>query len=254
MKKVSTGSTVDLVASELREVLLAAEDGTFLGSELTIAGQLGVSGPTLRQAARLLESEQLLQIRRGIAGGYYVRRPTLDVVIRMAATYLKTQQVSVGNALLVVNQLVGLLARCAAACDDPGLREELLTFEARMAGTPPEPPSNVEHELAMLLGRMSGNALLQMVLAITSAHGGMRGSSPEPPWPQEGQFLQMRQELIDAVLRRDGNAAERVALDRFDVLTDIVSKKLAHGTLVQTAVSTQERQIRGSKQRRQRGR
>jgi len=51
--------------------VLAAKEGALIGSEESLIADLGVSRSTLRQAARLLEREGLLRVKRGINGGYY---------------------------------------------------------------------------------------------------------------------------------------------------------------------------------------
>jgi len=50
-------SAAHRAAHALREDILAREDGELLGSEDELMERLGVSRPTLRQAARLLEHE-----------------------------------------------------------------------------------------------------------------------------------------------------------------------------------------------------
>jgi len=63
MKTVVVRSAPHETATVLREEILAyegEEEEWLLGSEDEVLGQLGVSRPTLRQASRILEQEQLL--------------------------------------------------------------------------------------------------------------------------------------------------------------------------------------------------
>src|SRR5579885_2375590 len=78
-------SAVEVAAGALRGAALACADGERIGSEEDVLERIGVSRPTLRQAARLLESEELLVVRRGVKGGFFARRPTTDAVARMAS-------------------------------------------------------------------------------------------------------------------------------------------------------------------------
>ena len=50
---------------------------------------LGVSRPTLRQAARVVEREGLLKVRRGNNGGYFAARPDAGFVEATVASYLE---------------------------------------------------------------------------------------------------------------------------------------------------------------------
>jgi DNA-binding FadR family transcriptional regulator len=54
---VKSSSTADRVAIILRERILSLEEATHMGPEADIAAEVGVSLPTLRQAALMLESE-----------------------------------------------------------------------------------------------------------------------------------------------------------------------------------------------------
>jgi DNA-binding FadR family transcriptional regulator len=82
-------SAIDLAATRLRAAVLEAPDGTLLGSEEALQKRLGVSRPTMRQAARLLEREGLLRVRRGNNGGYFGARPNPDFIETTVASYLE---------------------------------------------------------------------------------------------------------------------------------------------------------------------
>jgi GntR family transcriptional repressor for pyruvate dehydrogenase complex len=81
-------SAVNRIAQQLRVMALELPVGAHIGSEQSLSQQLFVSGPTLRQAIRLLEHEDLIEVRRGVRGGYFVARPQMATAGRVAATYL----------------------------------------------------------------------------------------------------------------------------------------------------------------------
>jgi GntR family transcriptional regulator, transcriptional repressor for pyruvate dehydrogenase complex len=68
----------ELVATELRHRIMTGEigDGEVLARESDLLEEFDVSRPSLREALRVLETEGLVRIRRGNAGGAVVRRPT----------------------------------------------------------------------------------------------------------------------------------------------------------------------------------
>lgn len=106
------------IARQLHEQILALSEGAFLGSEDDLLAVLGVSRPTLRQAARILESEQLLAVKRGIGGGYYGRRPDAVTVARSAAVYLRLQGTTLADLLLASRSAGAMLAQLAAGSKD----------------------------------------------------------------------------------------------------------------------------------------
>lgn len=68
------------VADQLREEILTGRlvAGERLPRELELAEQMGVSRPTVREALRVLASENLIRTAKGATGGSFVMRPTVD--------------------------------------------------------------------------------------------------------------------------------------------------------------------------------
>jgi DNA-binding FadR family transcriptional regulator len=113
-------------ARQLRAQILRSEQGAHLGSEDGLMAQLGVSRPTLRQAARLLEHEQLLDVRRGVGGGYYVRKPDVDSVTRAAAFYLRARKTTLRDLLVAAGQMTEVVMLRAAQSRDSAARPRLV--------------------------------------------------------------------------------------------------------------------------------
>src|ERR1700744_3210216 len=83
-----TRSTFDATSARLRDLALATPEGEFLGSEDALVETLEVSRSTVRQSARLLEREGILQVRRGLNGGYFAGRASLRTVEAAVSGYL----------------------------------------------------------------------------------------------------------------------------------------------------------------------
>ena len=68
----------DRVATQLRRMFIKGEipEGTMLPPESELMERFGVSRPTLREAFRVLESESLIEVQRGVRGGAQVTSPT----------------------------------------------------------------------------------------------------------------------------------------------------------------------------------
>src|SRR2546422_3655014 len=95
MRRVAVTTAVDATVHVLRDEILDRPDGDWLGSEDHLLERLGISRPTLRQAARVLEAEELLVVKRGLNGGLFARRPSTDAVARIASIYLRTEPTAV---------------------------------------------------------------------------------------------------------------------------------------------------------------
>lgn len=87
---VRSPKTAELVARTLRRMVVDGQlkDGDFLPHEAELISHFGVSRPTLREAVRVLESERLVEVRRGSRTGARVRVPGPEIVARPAALLL----------------------------------------------------------------------------------------------------------------------------------------------------------------------
>ena len=106
-------------AHALRAEILDREQGDLLGTEDELVARLGVSRPTLRQVARMLEHEQLIRVKRGVGGGYYVRKPDSASVTRASAFYLQARKTSMRDLLLAAAPMTeAVMLRAAHSRDD----------------------------------------------------------------------------------------------------------------------------------------
>ena len=119
---VKSSSTADRVAIILREQILSLQEATYMGSEADIAAEVGVSLPILRQAARMLESEELLKIKPGKGGGYFTRRPTIETAMRSASQFLSCKDLNSNSMFMdVADPIVNQIVIAAVNCEDKGL-------------------------------------------------------------------------------------------------------------------------------------
>jgi DNA-binding FadR family transcriptional regulator len=109
MRAAKTG---EMIASYLRGRIVRGEltEGEVLPSEVELMEQFDVSRPTLREAFRILETERLIEIRRG-ARGARILAPDYEVAARYVGLLL---QVS-GTTLADVYQARSVIEPAAAA-------------------------------------------------------------------------------------------------------------------------------------------
>ncbi|WP_436791572.1 FadR/GntR family transcriptional regulator [Yinghuangia sp. YIM S10712] len=116
--------TSHILAAGLRRQILSGEleVGRRLPAEAELTTTLEVSRDTLREALRILESQSLIEIRRGRGGGAVVRRPGLDSVGRYVALLLQVRHATLADleeARLVIEPPAA--AQFALACDQERL-------------------------------------------------------------------------------------------------------------------------------------
>lgn len=203
----------------LRAESLRCAEGELLGSEDELLARHGVSRPTLRQAAALVAQEQLLQVRRGVRGGYIARRPTGRAVAHMAAIFLTTRETSPDEISRSMAPIRAELARLAATNIDDAAREAFHDFLARDAESVPENAgirafARSEREFGQLLGSASHNSVLALFLDILFD---LAANIPREHDVFLGRperilaYRERRRKLIEAILDGDPNVAELLA-------------------------------------------
>ncbi len=123
LSRRNTHKVSHLLADDLRRQILRGEleVGEQLPPEADLTSQYHVSRDTLREALRILESQSLLEVRRGRGGGAVVRRPGLDAVARYVGLLLQLRNVTlnhIGEARSVVEPPVAELVPLHYAADD----------------------------------------------------------------------------------------------------------------------------------------
>lgn len=114
-----------MIAGELRPRIL---DGTFeeLPTQDALMRQFGVSYPSVREALRILETEGLITVRRGLAGGARVHRPNSSTVAYSLSLLLESERVHLSDLATAVSVVEPACAALCAASADNGRIADLL--------------------------------------------------------------------------------------------------------------------------------
>ena len=164
---VRSPKTAELVAGTLRRMVVDGQlkDGDFLPNEAELMAHFGVSRPTLREAVRVLESERLVEVRRGSRTGARVRVPGPEVVARPAGLLLELSGATIADLLTAKSAIEPMAARLLA---ETGTTEAFDELEQMLEGL-----ATVDHQsdrLAESTGafhlrvvQLSGNATLGIV-------------------------------------------------------------------------------------------
>jgi GntR family transcriptional repressor for pyruvate dehydrogenase complex len=171
-------STPAAVVDMLRRHIVASPSGAYLGSEGELLERLGVSSPTLRQAARLLEQQQLLKVVRGSRGGYFGRRPDVSATARAAAVFLEASQATLADARAAARPLMIEAAKLAAAMiNEPGRRALAETLQADKANEPTQPLEalfSLDESLVKETLTLCGNPVIELIALVVDSLGALK--------------------------------------------------------------------------------
>lgn len=171
LNKVPRRRGLNLVAATsevLRERIFAIEPGTLMGSLHELARALEVGIVTLQQAARVLEHEGLLEVRRGPGGGYYTKRPDDASLERALDAYLRVHPTTYEEALDMTSLLFNELVAAAARSGDVQGREQLrMLLDTLDACNEEVAFGRFEGDFQDILFRMVRRPLFEMLTRVT---------------------------------------------------------------------------------------
>lgn len=156
----------EIVSRALRRMIVEGQlkDGDYLPFETELMEHFKVSRPTLREAIRVLESERLVEIRRGSRTGARVCVPGPEIVARPAALVLELSGATLSD---VMNARMGIEPVAARYLAESGTQRARRELRAMVKSIPAARDSgNLAHATANFHRRMvelSGNATLAMI-------------------------------------------------------------------------------------------
>ena len=197
-------------ADAMREKVFAVDAGERIGSLKDLARELAVGIVTLQQAARILEHEGLLEVRRGPGGGYFGRRPNSETLERALSAYLRSESESREEILQITSLLFNELCAEAARCTDDSQFYELSQLRADISR------STIEQELGALEERLQNllcrvvnrpffELLTRVALQVAHSNHGMRGALGKGFGLERWKFSRIV--IINAIVDRDPELA-----------------------------------------------
>jgi GntR family transcriptional repressor for pyruvate dehydrogenase complex len=208
--KIPRRQLVQAAAAKLRDVILAREPGTQIGSLNEVAELLGVGIVTVQQAARVLEHEGLLAVRRGPGGGYYGTRPDEAALERAFAAYLRVHGFSNRESHRMLSLLDCEIIPAAARCTDESLRQAARGLLERVDHcVSSEQRVDFETQLRDLLFKMVARPLVELICRVTQRFYAQSGVPPLFPG-KEGfdAWRGARRRILEAILKQDEELAQ----------------------------------------------
>ncbi len=224
--KLQKRHLVQETAANLRDVILAREAGAQIGSLDEVAQLLGVGIVTVQQAARVLEHEGLLAVRRGPGGGYYGTRPDEAALERAFAAYMRVHGVDYRDALEITTLLDCEIIPAAARCKDDDLRKVISALNERIdLCDAPEDRVAFENELRNVLFKFVARPLIELLLRVTkqlykaqSMVVVFRGQEGVAAWKTG------KRRILNAILRQDEELA-RFEAERYQRQVSLLLRK-----------------------------
>jgi GntR family transcriptional regulator, transcriptional repressor for pyruvate dehydrogenase complex len=208
--KVPRRQLVQATASKLRELILSREPGAQIGSLNEVAQLLDVGIVTVQQAARILEHEGLLAVRRGPGGGYYGTRPDEAALERSIAAYLRVHGFGHRESQQMLALLDCEIVPAAARCTDSALRDTVRKLVDRVDHCDTtEKRIEFEQELRDLLLKMVAKPLVELLCRVTQrlyVHSGapLVFTDKEAVAAWKGG----RRRILEAILQQDEELAQ----------------------------------------------
>ncbi|MWA00907.1 FCD domain-containing protein [Actinomadura sp. LD22] len=190
-RQVRVPKTAELVAGALRRQIVRGEleQGAALPSESALMEEFGVSRPTLREAFRVLESESLITVRRGVHGGARVSAPDPEVAARYAGLILEYKDTTLGDVFrasaIIEPACVRSLAERPSQAVVKQLREAVEAEKAALDD--PDALVEAQDRFHALVVELTGNQTLILLAGMlryivdraNAAHVAEEGDNPE---------------------------------------------------------------------------
>lgn len=204
----------EIVATRLRKSIVQGDlkEGDLLPTEGVLQERYGVSRPTLREALRMLESEALIEVRRGSRAGAVVKPPNGAVAARYTGFLLEYRGATLSDvfeaAAMLESLCAGRLAESRSEADLEALAAALAREESALDLAQSLAAQNDFHGLVLeLSGNVTMVAVAQMlrhVIDRATARGLEREGRSERQAQARHQSDQTHRKLLKYL--SDGNA------------------------------------------------
>lgn len=115
------------IAAEIRSRIARGElvAGDLLPVEGSLTAEFGCSKPVVREALRILETEGLVEVKRGLGGGPRVRHPSISDAAKTMGVYLQVGDVAVVDVWTARDRIVAAAVERLAGVDLTPLQTEV---------------------------------------------------------------------------------------------------------------------------------
>jgi GntR family transcriptional repressor for pyruvate dehydrogenase complex len=215
----------DKIRHELAEGMLKAGDK--LPAERELAESLGFSRAAVREALRALEATGLLQLQKGVKGGAFIQNANRNDVNRSINDIVVLGKVPLRQVMEVRTLL---MTRAVQLACERATTEELDKVDKNIADTEAaakagEPTMRHVREFYNLLGELSGNEVLAILIEATSSITLDFVASRGVEFTDE--LIVLRRKVLNRLRARDGEGASRAIAENLAFLHGFVIARVA---------------------------
>ncbi len=231
--RVRVSWVADVVADRIRELIVTGElgDGDRLPRLDVLLEDFGVSGPSMREALRILESEGLITVQRGSVGGAVVHRPEAKTAAYIVALVLRSR----GTNLTDVYEAMAFLEPvCAMLCARRPDRKKHVVRELRRLNVSARQQIDGDHlvfnetmtTFHEVLVRQCGNDTLRLLAGILESIWGVNVQAWAEAATAHGTFptqaeklssLELHEEVSDLIEAGDTIRVAKVMTEHTNV-------------------------------------
>jgi GntR family transcriptional repressor for pyruvate dehydrogenase complex len=231
----------EIVATELRTKILNGEfePGESLTPEAQLVEQYDVSRPTLREALRLLEAQDLITIRRGSHRGPVVRTPDASVVARSFAMLLQLRNGNLADIYRFRMIFEPTAARLAAEnANDADIAKLRATLAEEARATSDWSVFTLTSwrfhtELAHMSGNVTAALVTETLQEISRRYAEEALASSKDRKQLSERSMRAHEKLVELIAARRGEEAEKFWRTHMEVAGDVLLRKAQRLSIVE---------------------
>lgn len=233
--RVRVPKTAEVVAGTLRTQIVNGEitEGEALPSEAALMEHFAISRPSLREAFRILESERLIEVRRGSRGGARAVKPDISVAARYLGVIMQFDRVQLKDVFIARAYYEPLGFRLLATSENrTASSKELHELLAVLHEAPSIPQAYVEFFLRLF--SLAGNRPMELLYgALTEVVGSELADATETSPEAAVVIRKGLGKALDLAEQGDGQAAAEFWTTQMLMVVDTVAEHHAGKTLVE---------------------
>jgi GntR family transcriptional regulator, transcriptional repressor for pyruvate dehydrogenase complex len=231
-----------VVASRIRRGIVHGEfePDHALPNESELMVLYDVSRPVVREALRILESESLIKVKRGVGGGARVRHPDIAVAARHTALLLQLQHTTLEDVFEARGLIEPAAVRRLATDRPPGAIERLKQIhDEELAvlddlGAYPVAATRFHEEVIELAGNKTIAMIGRLLLEIVETHNRTMFTvlDDEGPAIARGAAEVWHGPLIEMIEAGDADRAVAHWEQHLHEAAELALQRLGHGTVI----------------------